>query len=62
MEAAVSDRVVVAATILGGPMRDGEIIMVGSHGGPPDLVRWSDDGRETIFLGPNAHVSHHELL
>jgi hypothetical protein len=62
MEAAVGDRIVVAAAMLGGPMRDGEIIEVGSHGGPPYLVRWSDDGRETLFFpGPDAHVSHHEL-
>ena len=60
MEAAVGDRIVVAAAALGGSLRDGEIIEVGSHGGPPYLVRWSDDGRETLFFpGPDAHVSHH---
>ena len=32
-------------------------------GGPPYLVRWSDDGRETLFFpGPDAHISHHESL
>jgi Rv2632c-like/Domain of unknown function (DUF1918) len=63
MEAAVGDRIVVAAAVVGGPMRDGEIIEVGSHGGPPYLVRWSDDGRETLFFpGPDAHVAHHESL
>jgi hypothetical protein len=62
MEAAVGDRIVVAAANLGGHMRDGEIIKVGSFGAPPYLVRWSDDGRETLFFpGPDAHVSHHEL-
>ena len=62
MDAAVGDRIVVAAANLGGPMRDGEIIKVGSHGAPPYLVRWSDDGRETLFFpGPDAHVSHHEV-
>jgi hypothetical protein len=62
MDAAVGDRIVLAAARLGGPMRDGEIIEVGSRGGPPYLVRWSDDGRETLFFpGPDAHVSHHEL-
>ena len=62
MEAAVGDRIVVAAADLSGHMRDGEIIKVGSHGAPPYLVRWSDDGRETLFFpGPDAHVSHHEL-
>ena len=63
MEAAVGDRIVVATAILGGPVRDGQIIEVGSHRGPPYLVRWSDDGRETLFFpGPDAHVSHDELL
>ena len=62
MEAAVGDRIVVAGANLSGHMRDGEIIKVGSHGAPPYLVRWSDDGRETHFFpGPDAHVSHHDL-
>ena len=61
MEAAVGDRIVVAAAMLSGPVRDGEIIEVGKHGEPPYRVRWSDDGRETLFFpGPAAHVSHHE--
>ena len=52
----------MAAANLSGHMRDGEIIKVGSHGAPPYLVRWSDDGRETLFFpGPDALVSHHEL-
>jgi Domain of unknown function (DUF1876)/Domain of unknown function (DUF1918) len=63
MEAVVGDRIVVAAAMLGGPLRDGEIIEVGRQGGPPYLVRWSDDGRETLFFpGPDAHISHHESL
>jgi hypothetical protein len=63
MEAAVGDRIVVASAMLGGPLRDGEIIEVGSQGAPPYLVRWSDDGRETLFFpGPDAHVNHHEPL
>jgi hypothetical protein len=57
MEAAVGDRIVVATAILGGPMRDGQIIEVGSHGGPPYLVRWSDDGRETLFFPVRTHMS-----
>ena len=58
MEAVVGDR--IAAAMLDGPVRDGEIIEVGKQGGPPYLVRWSDDGRETLFFpGPDAHISHH---
>lgn len=63
MEAVVGDRIVVAAAMLDGPVRDGEIIEVGKQGGPPYLVRWSDDGRETLFFpGPDAHISHHGSL
>ncbi|HEU4909951.1 MAG TPA: dsRBD fold-containing protein [Propionibacteriaceae bacterium] len=63
MEAVVGDRIVVAAAMLDGPVRDGEIIEVGKQGGPPYLVRWSDDGRETLFFpGPDAQISHHGSL
>jgi hypothetical protein len=63
MEAVVGDRIVVAAAMLDGPVRDGEIIGVAKQGGPPYLARWSDDGRETLFFpGPDAHISHHESL
>jgi hypothetical protein len=63
MDAAVGDRIVVAAASLSGHIRDGEIIEVGSRGGPPYLVRWSDDGRETLFFpGSDAYVSHYESL
>jgi len=57
MEAAVGDRIVVAAATLGSPMRDGEIIQVGSDGGPPYLVRWSDDGRATLFSPTRTPMS-----
>jgi hypothetical protein len=63
MEAVMGDRIVVAPATLDSPVRDGEIIEVGKQGGPPYLVRWSDDGRETLFFpGPDAHISHHESL
>lgn len=63
MEAVAGDRIVVAAAMLDGPVRDGEVIEVGTQGVPPYLVRWSDDGRETLFFpGPDAHISHHESL
>jgi Rv2632c-like/Domain of unknown function (DUF1918) len=57
MRAAVGDRMVVASARLDGPVRDGEIRQVGPDGAEPFLVRWSDDGRETLFFpGPDAHV------
>ena len=59
MKAAVGDRMVVAATHLDGPVRDGEVLRTGPDGGAPYLVRWSDTGRETTFFpGADAHVDH----
>jgi Domain of unknown function (DUF1918) len=63
MEAVVGDRIVVAAAMLNGPLRDGEMIQVGQPGKPLYLVRWSVDGRETLFFpGPDTYISHHESL
>lgn len=59
MRAAVGDRMVVASARLDGPVRDGEILKTGPDGEAPYLVRWSDDGRETLFFpGVDAHVEH----
>jgi Domain of unknown function (DUF1918) len=60
MKAAPGDRLVVNSTHVGEHARDGEILEVhGSEGGPPYLVRWSDDGHESlVFPGPDAHVAH----
>jgi hypothetical protein len=59
MKAAPGDRIVVASTHVGEPARDGEIVEVhGADGGPPFLVRWSDDGHESlVFPGPDAHIN-----
>jgi len=42
------------------PGRDGEILEVrGEDGGPPYVVRWSDNGHEAlVFPGPDAVVQH----
>ena len=58
MKAEVGDLVVVASRKLLGQVRVGEVIAVGdSSGGGPYRVRWSDDGRETLFFpGPDAHI------
>ena len=60
MHATIGDRLVVRSTHVGETMRDGEILEVhGENGGPPYLVRWSDNGHESLtFPGPDAYVEH----
>jgi hypothetical protein len=62
MFAAVGDRIVVLGVHEGVPVRDGEIIEVRHEdGSPPYVVRWSDNGHESLFFpGPDAHVQHFE--
>jgi hypothetical protein len=58
MMAAVGDRLLVHNAHVGEASRDGEIVEVkGADGGPPYVVRWSDDGHESlVFPGPDAEV------
>lgn len=59
MKAAVGDRIVVNATHVDGPQRNGEIIEVrGQDGEPPYRVRWSDGHEALVFPGPDATVLH----
>ncbi|WP_148616355.1 DUF1918 domain-containing protein [Nocardioides rubriscoriae] len=60
MQGRVGDRIVIRNTHLGEPVRDGEIIEVQHEdGSPPYLVRWSDNGHESLFFpGPDAYVAH----
>ena len=60
MDAQVGDRLVVHSLHVDGPVRDGEILEVrGLDGGPPYVVRWSDDGHESVlFPGADATVEH----
>ena len=60
MYASVGDRLVVRATHIDEPVRDGEILEVhGENGAPPYLVRWADTGHEAlVFPGPDAEVQH----
>jgi hypothetical protein len=62
MRASVGDRIIIEGHRIGEPVRDGEILAVrGDDGGPPYVVRWSDNGHETLFFpGPDAHVQHFE--
>lgn len=58
MKAVVGDRIVIRPRHLDEPVRDGEIVEVhGADGGPPYLVRWSDDGHTALlYPGPDAQV------
>lgn len=60
MYASVGDRLVVRATHIDEPIRDGEILEIhGGNGAPPYLVRWSDSGHKAlVFPGPDAEVQH----
>lgn len=58
MKAKPGDRLVIKGHRVGEPERDAEILEVhGPGGGPPYLVRWSEDGRVVLlFPGPDAAV------
>jgi Zn-dependent protease len=60
MRAAVGDRLVIKGHHVGEPDRDAEILEVhGDDGGPPWLVRWSEDGHEGLYFpGSDATVEH----
>jgi hypothetical protein len=62
MHATRGDRIIVEGRRQGEPVRDGEVLEVrGADGGPPYVVRWSDNGHETLFFpGPDARVQHFE--
>ncbi|HEY6798364.1 MAG TPA: DUF1918 domain-containing protein [Kineosporiaceae bacterium] len=61
MKAVVGDRLVINATHVDGPVRDGEVVEVrGKDGEPPYLVRWSDGHEGLVFPGPDAVVRHGE--
>lgn len=61
MLAAVGDRLIIHGAHVDDVVRDGEILEVrGTRGGPPYVVRWSDNGHESlIFPGPDATVHHY---
>ena len=60
MRASVGDRLVVKGHRVGEPERDAEILEVqGTDGGPPYVVRWSDDGHEGLFFpSTDATIEH----
>jgi hypothetical protein len=60
MTAQPGDRLVIGRPDVGVRPRDGEVLEVqGQDGGPPYLVRWSDDGNAgLVFPGAHAKVQH----
>lgn len=62
MHASVGDRLIVHGTHVDDPVRDGEILEVrGEDGTAPYVVRWSDNGHESLFFpGPDAEIHHYE--
>jgi hypothetical protein len=63
MQAKVGDRLVIHGAHVSEHVRDGEILEVhGADGGPPYLVRWSDNDHESlVFPGPGTLVVHTEV-
>ncbi|MER6950211.1 DUF1918 domain-containing protein [Nonomuraea sp. NPDC005983] len=61
MKAEVGDTIIVERVHLGEPRRVGVIVELrNADGSPPYVVRWHDEGHETlVFPGPDAHVEHH---
>ena len=62
MRAVVGDRLIMKARYGHEPYRDGEILEIhGNDGGPPFLVRWSDNGHTgLVFPGLHGLVDHHQ--
>ena len=60
MKAEKGDRIIVRSAHVGEPDRDGEVLEAkGSAGGPPFVVRWSDDGHVgLLFPGPDTQIHH----
>jgi len=60
MQAEIGDHVLVRSTHVGQPDRDGEIVEVhGQDGGPPFVVRWSNDGHQGLFFpGADCQIQH----
>jgi hypothetical protein len=60
MHADVGDEIIVDSIRLGEPAREGEVLAVlGEPGHEHYLVRWDDNGHETIFFpGSTSHAIH----
>lgn len=62
LQASPGDALVIVGHRVGDPPRDAEILEArGPEGGPPFLVRWSDDGHiGLVFPGSDARIHHVE--
>lgn len=62
MRAHPGDEIIIRGHHVGEHERKGEVIEAqGDDGGPPYLVRWDDDGHESLFFpGTDAVVKHLE--
>ncbi len=62
MNVAAGDRIVIKGHRTGEHDRDCEVLEVhGEDGGPPYVVRWSEDGHEGLFFpGSDAIIEHFE--
>ena len=55
MRARPGDRIVLAASHVGEPTRDGKVLEArGADGGPPFVVEWSDGHTGLIYPGPGS--------
>lgn len=61
MRARRGDEIIVRGHVVGERARRGEVIEVrGDDGAPPYVVRWDDDGHESLFF-PGSDAVVHEL-
>lgn len=62
MQATIGDRLIIKGHHIGEPDRDAEILEVrGPDGAPPYVVRWEDDGHESLFFpGSDTVIEHFE--
>lgn len=60
LTATVGDHLIIRGHRVGEPERDAEILEVrGPDGSPPYLVRWNEDGHESLlFPGSDAFIRH----
>ena len=64
MKATIGDRLIIKGHHIGEPDRDAEILEVrGPAGTPPYVVRWEEDGHESLFFPDSdamiEHFQHH---